>query len=158
MSTKQESPESLDRRKLLIGAGAIISAASAGTVLAADGHQMHSGHQMDTGLVDTALNCVKNGHACIDHCLQLFKVGDTSVAECADKVQEMLAMCTALSQLASYQSRHLKSLARVCIDVCLDCEVECRKHASMHAVCKACADACAECVEACHKVISACDK
>ena len=59
---------------------------------------------------------------------ELFKMGDTSVAECADVAHEMLASCTAMGKLASYDSRHLKDFVRVCIGVCEDCEKACREH------------------------------
>ncbi len=144
--------ESIDRRKLLIGAGAIVSVASAGAAWGASVHQ-HQPSYNKQGIIDASIDCIKKGQACVDHCLELFKTGDTSVAECADAVHEMLAICTALSQFASYQSRHLKSLAKVCIDVCQDCENECRKHAEKHAACKACANACANCIEECQKIV-----
>jgi len=83
----------------------------------------------------------------VQHCIELFKQGDTSVAECADTVQDMLASCTAMSQLASYNSPHLKKMLHVCIAVCEDCESACREHADKHAECKACADSCEECIK-----------
>ena len=137
--------ESLERRKVLTSAGVVAAATAVSpTLVFADSEHKHH-ESAQTNLVDTALDCVKSGQACIDHCIELFKSGDTSVAKCADTVQEMLAICTALSQFASYQSKYLHDLAKVCIEVCGDCEKECRKHAEKHAACKACADSCEEC-------------
>ncbi|MDM8557593.1 four-helix bundle copper-binding protein [Candidatus Parabeggiatoa sp. HSG14] len=149
--------ESLDRRKLLIGAGAAISLASAtSTVWGANNvHQGHAGHTMmsNQGIVDTSLDCVKKSQACLAHCFELFKSGDTSLAECADIVQDMQTMCNAISGLAASQSRHLKALAQVCIEMGKDCEKECRKHEEKHTACKACADACVNCIEECKKIV-----
>jgi Cys-rich four helix bundle protein (predicted Tat secretion target) len=146
--------ESLERRKVLTSAGIVAAIATVSPTLAFGDsqHDHHGKAQVNQNIVDAALNCIKSGQACIDHCIELFKIGDTSVAQCADKVQEMLAMCTALSQFASYQSKYLHSLAKVCIDVCGDCAAECRKHAEKHAECKACMNSCEECIEECKKL------
>jgi len=147
--------ESLERRKVLTSAGVVATMAAVSPALAfgADSQHEHHTTPSNSNLVDTALNCIKDGQVCIDHCIELFKSGDTSVAKCADTVQEMLAICTALSQFASYQSKYLQALAKVCIDVCQDCEDECRKHAEKHAACKACADSCEKCITECKKLI-----
>jgi Cys-rich four helix bundle protein (predicted Tat secretion target) len=145
--------ESLERRKLLIGAGAAVSLASAGTAWGASTHEDHARMaDQKQGIIDASLNCVKRSQACLNHCFDLFKSGDTSLAECADIVQEMSIMCTALSQLAATHSRHLKSFAKVCIEVGKNCEDECRKHETKHALCKACAEACVNCIEECNKI------
>jgi Cys-rich four helix bundle protein (predicted Tat secretion target) len=139
------------RRDLLKGAIAVSAATMiSSTAQASSNHHHHS--NPNAGLVDTALDCLKTGQACLDHCFALFKQGDTSVADCADKVTEMLAMCTALSQMASYQSKHLASLAKLCAAVCKDCKKECDKHAKKHAACKACAESCEKCIKECEKI------
>lgn len=149
------SNRSMSRRKLLLGAAAVAATATAGSgsAFAAEGHN-HSHHSSNkyNALIDSALDCIKTGQACIDHCIELFKTGDTSVADCADTVQEMLAMCTALTQMASYHSKYLPEVARICRKVCLDCEKECRKHAKKHVQCKACADSCKTCAQECKKL------
>ncbi len=142
------------RRDLLKGAVVATAAMATGassSVMGSSHEHMHHGNP-NTGLVDTALDCVKTGQACLDHCIDLFKMGDTSVADCADKVTEMLAMCNALSQMASYQSKHLAAVAKVCAAVCKDCKKACDKHADKHEACKACAESCEECIKACEKI------
>ncbi len=152
-SVSTSTEVSLPRRQLLAGAGAaLVAGAFAGVskVTAAEHAHDHHQHTVDTGrmrVVDHAMDCIKTGQTCVAHCIELFKVGDTSVAECADSVLEMLASCTAMAQLATYDSRHLKDLMRVCVGICEDCEKECRKHADKHAECKACADSCADCIK-----------
>ncbi len=139
------------RRDLLKGAIVATTTMAAGSVFASTNEHMHHSNS-NSGLVDTALDCVKTGQACLGHCLDLFKQGDNSVADCADKVTEMLAMCTALSQMASYNSKHLASFAKVCASVCKDCKKACEKHAKKHKACKACAESCEHCIKACEKV------
>lgn len=138
------------RRDLLKGAVVASAAMASGTVFGSSNHHHHS--NSNTELVDTALDCIKTGQACLDHCFELFKQGDNSVAECADTVNEMLAMCTALTQMASSQSKHLAEVAKVCAAVCRDCKKACEKHAKKHKSCKACAESCEKCIKACEKV------
>ncbi|WJW75966.1 four-helix bundle copper-binding protein [Thiohalobacter sp. IOR34] len=148
------SPSNPFRRDLLKGALASGVLLASSQSLASEHMHHHAGNPHEA-LIDTALDCLKKGQLCIDHCMELFKRGDTSVAECADSVQEMLAMCSALEKMAAYRSDRLKAVARVCADVCKVCEKACRKHEDKHAECKACADACADCIEACEKLIRA---
>lgn len=103
-------------------------------------------------LVDAAFACVKVGQACEQHCLTLLGKGDTSLAECAASVGEMLVLCDALTRLAAQDSRHLRALAGVCGRACRDCEKACRKHEAHHAICKQCAEACAACASQCEKI------
>lgn len=152
---KSTAVDSQTRRDLLLGAAAIATTLTAGTSFAANEHD-HSAHQhnskANTDIVDAALDCLKTGQACNDHCIDLIKSGDTSLANCMDTLTETLAMCNALAQMASYQSSRLPEVAKICISVCEDCEKECRKHEKKHEICKACADSCNECIEACKKV------
>ncbi len=150
---KSFSNMSMSRRKVLLGAAAVAATATTGSSAAFAGmeHDHHSGNRHDA-VIDSALDCIKTGQACIEHCIGLFKTGDTSVAECADTVQEMLAMCTALTQMASYNSKQLPQVARICREVCLSCEKECRKHEDKHAQCKACAESCETCAKECKKI------
>ena len=162
MSKNEEiKSEGINRRELLVGVGALAVAASAGAAFAADkgGHDKHPADKQpaaagkkDDALVVAALDCLKKGEACIKHCLDTFAAGETMMAECAAKVQEMVVLCQGLSYLASYNSKHLKKYAAACIDVCIDCESACRKHAAHAAPCKDCADACLKCIEQCKKV------
>lgn len=140
----------LSRRDALRGAAAVGAALAAGSALAEKGH--HHGHNKHGSLVQSALDCQNTGHSCVNHCVDLFKDGDTSVAECADRVNEMLAMTAALAKVASYDSESLGKLAAVCMEVCENCEQECRRHEKHHAQCKACADSCANCAAECKKV------
>jgi len=152
MGTTQDSTliENKGRRNILIGAAAVATTLASGSAFSATEH--HHKKNSNTGLIDSAFGCVKAGQACNDHCIELVKSGDTSIADCMDSVSEMLATCTALTQMASYRSLHLPAFAKVCISVCEDCEKECRKHEKKHAECKACAESCRDCIKACKKV------
>jgi Cys-rich four helix bundle protein (predicted Tat secretion target) len=153
---KGNSPmnENLSRRDVVKCAIAATTALASGAVLGAEDAANHSHHADNPTLevVDAAMNCVKKSQACIEHCMQLFQSGDTTLAKCADLVQETIAMCDALAQMASYHSKHLSAVAKVCISVSQDCEDECRKYAEKHVECKECADSCAVCIKACEKV------
>ncbi|MFN8644210.1 MAG: Csp1 family four helix bundle copper storage protein [Candidatus Binatia bacterium] len=99
-------------------------------------------------LADAASGCVRAGEACLQHCLELLAKGDTSIADCAKAVTQMLAVCRAVGPIADARSRHLAAMAQLCQAVCGDCAEACRKHAEHHTVCKACLDACEETVAA----------
>lgn len=150
------SPESrahgaFSRRDVLVGAGAIASLAVAGAAVAADDEMSHHEHHYTTGvankkhpaLVAAAYECIARGEACLSHCFETFRAGDTKMADCATAVEQMMPVCTALAHLAIRDSKHLPALARACVAVCEDCEKQCREHAEHQKECKAAAEACA---------------
>lgn len=145
------------RRELLQGTMALAASFATGTILAGEEVETTDHHDHQTPatnvVVKAALDCVQAGQACINHCIGLFKKADTTTAVCMEAAVQMLAMCNALAQMASYNSPHLPALAKVCAAVCEDCEKECRKHEKQHLACKACADSCANCAAACQKII-----
>jgi Cys-rich four helix bundle protein (predicted Tat secretion target) len=102
-------------------------------------------------LYESALDCIRKGEECLDHCIRSLSTGSKMMAECAGTVRAMLPMCEALVDLATLNSSHLKALAAVCAKVCRDCEAACKKHANHHAECKACMESCARCAAACEK-------
>ena len=142
----------MNRRELLIGTGALLTTLFTKKAFAASTKHDHTNVKKFENIIDSGLNCVKKGEACIQHCLAHF--GDASLAECAARVQEMLPICGTLSKLASYESRHLKEYIKVCIQVCKDCEKACRVHENEHVPCKECADACARCIAECEKALT----
>ena len=154
---RSEIIEDKSRRDVLLGA-AVVTTLAAGSAFASSEHDHHAGHMMsapsnrDTSLMDAALHCVKSGEICNDHCIELVKQGDTSIAECLASVSDMLVTCAGLSRLAANESPHLAAFAKVCIAVCKDCEKACAKHENHHAECRACAQSCRECIKACEKV------
>jgi Cys-rich four helix bundle protein (predicted Tat secretion target) len=137
-------------RRHVIGAGAAMVALST----AAKAQVSHDHHEPAAAdpLFDTASDCVKVGLTCMDHCLQTFTAGDTSLAACAHEVDLMLSTCGTLAKLASLKSSHLPAMAKLALAVCQDCEAECRKHADKHVACKACGEACAACATECKKI------
>lgn len=145
----------MNRREMLLGTGVLLSTAVAGLTLgASSAASMSHGHSTKKyqSLIDAALDCVKSSEACIQHCIDNY--GDLKFAECAARVQEMLPICTGLSHLGAYESKHLKNYIRVCVEICADCEKACRVHEKGHPPCKACADACARCIAECNKVLA----
>jgi Cys-rich four helix bundle protein (predicted Tat secretion target) len=165
IATGAEEPSRLGRRELLAGAGALAGMAVAGSAWAAsdDPHAGHSGHgaakyseakaaKAHKKLVAAANECIATGRACFSHCLETFRGGDTTMADCAWSVEQMMHVCGAFEALASYDSRHLEELAVVCAKVCEDCEKECRVHEEHQPECEACADACAALVKQIRKL------
>lgn len=158
------------RREVLAAAGAL--AAVAGARLAgATEHQGHEGHGGGGGrgepryfeakaykkratLVEKTNDCVAKGQACLSHCMETFLQGDTTMAECAVAVQEMLAVCGAMAQVAANDSKNLKVVTQACIAVCETCEKICREHEEHQKECKACADACAALIQEARKVLT----
>lgn len=89
-----------------------------------------------------ALDCMYASQLCYTHCLNELKMGKTDMADCAQAVQESAVMCSALMQMATMESQHLKITANVCLAVCESCKKECDKFAKIHKVCKDCSDSC----------------
>lgn len=145
----------MNRRELLLGAAAMAAAATTGRVFAAEhDHKMHDHHAMSSRndrLIAAASDCVLKANICLQHCLDLLGQGDAGMAACAKSSSQAAAVCSALQQLATSDSKRLPQLAKVVMDVCKDCEEECKK-TEQHPECKACKEACAACYEECRKI------
>ena len=144
----------MDRREMLLSSAAMLAATVAGNAFASE-HQHEHHHPMtaaNQALIDSTSECIKRGQACINHCFTLLGQVEKAMASCAASVNQMLAMCTALQQLASANSNYLAAQAKVVMEVCKDCEEECKKHADKHEECKACGEACADCYKECRKI------
>jgi Cys-rich four helix bundle protein (predicted Tat secretion target) len=138
---------SISKRDFLtMAASGALLAVAGGAMAAEEGHEHHHGAARSP-IVDAAEECVSSGRACISHCMESFKSGDTTLADCARSVEDMVPLCNAMAQLATSGSGHAKALGEVCTAVCEDCEKECRKHEDKHEVCKECGDACARLIE-----------
>lgn len=151
---------------MLQGSAALSLAAFAALADAADNADDHAHmHEHDhnhgpaanpyAALAAATTHCIASGEACIAHCLDLLGQGDKDMAACARSVQQMLATCTALRQLAAAKSPYVPRLAKVVADICLDCEKECRKHEKQHQECHDCAESCAACAKECAAVAAA---
>jgi Cys-rich four helix bundle protein (predicted Tat secretion target) len=142
----------MSRRSLLVAAGAAGTALATGLALAGDapGHRHEDHAPKNPDALDAVNNCVVKSQQCIAHCLVAFQEGDTTLADCARKVNEMSPICRAFSYQLAGNSPYVKALAGVCRQACEDCEAACREHEDKHVECK-------ECAEACAKVISAID-
>jgi Cys-rich four helix bundle protein (predicted Tat secretion target) len=149
----------MNRRELLLGAAAMAAAAATGRAFAAEhnhdhmnmAHEHHAMSSRNDRLIAAAADCALKANICQQHCLVLLGQGDKEMAACAQSSSQVSAICAALQQLASAESRHLPKLARAAMDVCKECEEECKK-TEKHAECKACKEACAVCYEECKKI------
>lgn len=144
------SVHELSRRDLLAGAGALGALFASGAALAGDapGHRHEDHAPRHPGVLEATNDCVVKGQQCTAHCLVAFREGDTTLADCASKVNEMLPICKAFSYQLAANSKYVKALSAVCRQACKDCEDECRKHEDKHVECKECAEACAQLVAA----------
>ena len=138
---QEEKTINISRRDVLLGIGAA-TVAYAGSASAAMKEHDHSKHSTQlVGLMDSVNECIDKGRRCISHCLVSFTEGDTELADCASKVQEMQAVCGGFAYLVASNSSYSKEYSQVCEKVCRDCAKECRKH-EKHIECEACANAC----------------
>lgn len=144
----------MNRRELLLGGMVLAGAAMAGSAGAHD-MSMHAHHHdapLNAALAAAAADCVQKGQACLSHCLTLLGQGEKEMASCAQSVNQALALCEALQQLANQNSTLLPKLAAVALDACNQCEEACRKH-DRHEACKACGESCAACAKECKKLL-----
>ena len=100
-----------------------------------------------------AADCVAKGQVCLAHCLQLLSTGDKAMGDCAQAVNQMLALCGALQNVAGQGGKLTPALAKVALSACEQCAEACKPHIEHHAECKACHDACLECGKQCKAVI-----
>lgn len=143
----------MDRRTLLKSAGAIAAATLAAPAFAA--HEHHHAQGSNTArqkLLDTTSQCIQTGNLCLAHCLVALGDGEQDMAACAQSVNQMLSVCTALAALASQDSKYLRDTAKLAANVCKDCEIECKKHAEKHEACNACMEACQACRKECEAI------
>ena len=146
------------KRHLLKGVVAATAVLATGSALASGSHQHHQHHDGPSpthALADTAAECIKHSELCLAHCIELFKLNDTTLAKCSETVNDTLSVCATLLRLAASESPHLNAYAEICIAVNRDCEKECRKHEKKHDLCKTCADSCADCIKACKALLDA---
>jgi Cys-rich four helix bundle protein (predicted Tat secretion target) len=150
------------RRELLKGLGVATAVVGSGLSMKANAGMIdHSkmNHQIPIDvkleeLIDTFLECIKMGEICNQHCMHMFQMGDTTLADCAIGVQEAVAANKAVLKFAANNSKHLKDFIKVTMKVCETCEEECKKH-DKHIQCKDCAEACRDCIDFCTEYLAA---
>ena len=97
-AAKAAASASLGRRELLAGAGTVVGMALAGSAWAGEhdnhsGHVGHSGHagqgapKANSKVIRAADDCTRTGRLCFIHCLETFRDGDTTMADCAWEVK-----------------------------------------------------------------------
>lgn len=148
-------------------AASLATAATAATAAVAHGDHSHSGHDHAhnhaghgaaaenarfAAVHAAALSCVGAGKNCLAHCVRLLSAGDQSMAQCAKNVNQMLALCTAVMDLAAQNSDLLPQVARACVKACEACAAACKEHINHHAECRACYESCVKCAQECGKI------
>jgi Cys-rich four helix bundle protein (predicted Tat secretion target) len=160
----------MNRRELLLGAVAMATVAASSNVFASENENEHMNMNMgehdhmnmgmahehhsslNDKLIPVASDCVLKADICIQHCIVAMGQGEKELAACAKSASEVIAICTALQQLASAGSTKLTALAKVAMDICKDCEEECKK-TDKHPQCKACGEACTACYKECKALV-----
>jgi Cys-rich four helix bundle protein (predicted Tat secretion target) len=104
----------MNRRELLVGAGAMLSTIVAHSAFASS-HQHAHGSGKYGNIINSGFNCLNKAKLCIQHCLENF--GDQSLKDCANSVQDMYAVCSTMTQLAASDSAYLKDYLKICINV-----------------------------------------
>jgi Cys-rich four helix bundle protein (predicted Tat secretion target) len=162
----EQSQLPMSRRDVVLGAAALATAAATARMATAAEHEGHhtgapaaahkytepKRYKKNAALVAASNECIARGQACISHCFETFLDGDTTMAECALSVEQMLRVCDAMAYLSAFDSKSLKPMAQACIAVCEDCEKECRVHEEHQKACRECADACAALIKEAKKV------
>lgn len=113
---------------------------------------VHAAAGPDEPAMRCAGACIAAGQICLQHCLGLLGVGDTTLAECARAVVDMIAVSQAIQALAAAGSPALKAQAVVAVAALTRCEEACRKHAAQHEACRTCATRCATALKECHRL------
>lgn len=142
----------MDRRSLLLSGVALAGAAMVGRAQAVE-HTHHHDMPANAGLAVATADCVQKGQVCLSHCLTLLAQGEKDMAACAQSVNQMLALCSALQSLVNQNSKLVKNLAAVALEACEQCQEQCKKHADKHEECKACGESCAACAKECKKLL-----
>lgn len=156
-----EKESNTSRRDLLKGLGVASAALGVGLPLSVNAVTVdHSkmNHQLPIDikleeLIDTFLECIKMGEICNQHCMHMFQMGDTSLADCSIAVQELIAANTAVLIFTANNSCHLNTFIEATIKVSESCLEECEKH-EKHIQCKDCAEACRDCIEFCTEYLA----
>lgn len=140
----------MKRRDLIAAVGGLAIAGSLTKASAQSKAEMHPPKYKH--LEETSGQCVATGEDCLRHCLAMWSMKDSSMADCANSVIQLVAACRALQTLASLNSPFTVAFAKDAGAVCLACEKECRKFYDKYDVCKACGDACLACAADCRKI------
>jgi Cys-rich four helix bundle protein (predicted Tat secretion target) len=142
----------MNRREVLLGGLSFAATALVTKAQAAEmKHEHHHNMMGNSALSAATADCIQKSQVCLSHTIMLMGAGDKDMAACAQSVNEVLAICSALQSLANQESEFLPKLAALAVAACKKCEDECAKHKE-HEVCKACGESCAACAKECKKI------
>lgn len=152
-ASRRDLLKGLGMASVALGTGLSLNASAAAVDHSMMNHQIPIDVKLEE-LIDTFLECIKMGEICNQHCMHMFQMGDTTLADCSISVQELIAVNTAALKLTAHNSRHLNAFLDVLIKVTETCEEECKKH-DKHIQCKDCAEACRDCIDFCTVYLAA---
>lgn len=105
-------------------------------------------------LLAALADCQRTGEECVAHCAAELARGNKEMANCNQRVHEMLAMTRPMLSMVALESSQARALAALCAQTCKACKEACGEHRAhfahgMHGACKACMEACERCESAC---------
>lgn len=158
------------RRDVIVGlAGLVATAATTKAHAQSADPSIHASHRKNDApppvsptpaalaLISSTSDCVAAGRVCLARCTDHLAAGMSDMADCQRAVMNMLAVVTAMAEVAAYSSSapaDARSLAATCAQFCETCAEQCEPHAAHHEECKACLDACLECANACKAFVA----
>lgn len=149
----------MNRRNALAAIGAA-SLVGLGSHASANDHAHHHSPKQKGAskakyaeLLASASHCVSTGEVCMTRCLEVMATGDTGMAECAQKVNQLIAVCENLQKLAAQNAALVPMAAQLGKAACEQCAESCKPHNDHHPECKDCYDACLDCAKHCDAII-----
>ncbi len=158
------------RRDVIVGLAGLVATAATTTAHAQSADpSSHANHVKNDALppasltpvamalISSTTDCIAAGRVCLARCTDHLAAGVSDMADCQRAVMNMLAVVTAMADVAAYSNSapaDARSLAAACAQFCDTCAEQCRPHANHHEECKACLDACLECAKACKAFVA----
>src|SRR4029450_7449259 len=97
----------ITRRDLIIaGGGAVIAHA----VVASAGDAPAAPTDKGQALTSAAVECVRTGEVCMQHCLDELAKGDKMLVDCAQMVNQMLAVCRAVGPIVDANGKYVRAM------------------------------------------------
>lgn len=146
-SQEQEASYDLDPFKstVAMSCGGVLSFVDGKFVIVEDHGPLSTNNDR---LIEAASKCVLYANISLQHSLQLLNQGEKKFADHAKMAQQIVSICSALSQMAKFKSSHLLKLASIAKDMCKNCEQLSRQFDS-HSESLALGDACKSCIKEC---------
>ena len=150
----------MNRRQMILTGAAGLAAAALTRGAGADTKKPPSATSAREALLVATAECRRAGDVCVAHCLSELAQGNTGMAKCSQRVDEMLALVQSTARLVAVDSTLARKQAELCAAACKSCHEACYEHQAhfaqgKHLACKQCGDACERCEAACRAYVAA---